>query len=172
MSKVKVTVTIWTLYFIFLKFIKSMHAIATSLIGYMYTTIVHAWLKYFCPRSKVKVTRSKPKFFWRFVSSRNPLNELTFFNQANTKHVSNDGHGTRTKCGSKVKVTGSYYEKIGHAAFMVFYAICAWSSLHCHTRQLPGMCTHDHHPLILQRDEGQLSSEIRSRKLIFGKRVC
>ena len=35
---------------------------------------------------------------------------------------------------SKVKVTRSYYAKIDHAALVVFYANCAWSSTHCHTR--------------------------------------
>ena len=74
-----------------------MHASATSLMGHMYPTIVHAWLKYFCARSKVKVTRSKPNFFLPFVSEQNRLNQISFFNQTNTKHISYDGHGTRTK---------------------------------------------------------------------------
>ena len=36
------------------------------------------------------------------------------------------------------------------------------------------MCTHDHHPLILQRDEGQghKVKVTKSRKLIFGEGVC
>ena len=43
-----------------------MHAIAASRMGFMNPTIVHAWLKHFCRRSKVKITRSKPKFFLTF----------------------------------------------------------------------------------------------------------
>ena len=39
----------------------------------------------------------KQNFFLRFVSGQIQLNEQIFFNQNNTKRVSHDGHGTRTK---------------------------------------------------------------------------
>ena len=60
----------------------------TSLMEQIYPTIVLACLKYFCLRSKVKVTRSKPNFLGGcFVSRRNPLDEYIFFNQIDTKYV-------------------------------------------------------------------------------------
>ena len=117
-----------------------MHAIATSLMGYMYPTIVHAWLKYFCPSLKVQVSRLKPKFFFyvSFPDKIGKTNKLSFtrliknmYPMMDTALVQNEGHR------SKVKVTSSYHVKIGEAPYVAFYAVFAWSSTHCHTRRLP-----------------------------------
>ena len=65
--------------FSILKILKSMHAIATKPTGQVYNSIVHAWYKHFCPRSKVKVTRSKAKFFLEFRFRTKSAKRIIFF---------------------------------------------------------------------------------------------
>ena len=76
-----------------------MHAIATKGTGHMYSSIVHAWYKYFCSTvdQRSRSQGQKQNFYFLFISEQIQINEQTFSNQTNTKLVSHDGHSTRAK---------------------------------------------------------------------------